>query len=503
MTSQNVKKEIFLEETTRAISNHSLSNQSEQLKENTITQPIDGFVTELNRLDIQLWIEGDRLRCNAPKGALTPDLKAQLAERKAEILEFLSKRVHSQRTSHEKISAFFKAEAVLDSTIYPEATPTQVTAAPKYLFLTGATGFLGAFLLNELLQQTQADVYCLVRAGTSESAQKKLQNCLESYLLWEEQFKHRIIPVIGDLSQPLLGLSEAQFQKLASQVDAIYHNGARVHHASPYSLLKASNVLGTQEVLRLACQTRVKPVHFISATSIFSPNGNSGTKVIREQDSIDDQVPWGDGYNESKWVAEKSVTTARDRGIPVSIYRLGRISGHSQTGVFNLNDFLYRLIIGCVHLGSVPDAEEMLDMVPIDYASQAIVYLSQQPVSCGKAFHIVHPNPVPSNILLETLRSMGYSIQQISYSQWRTKLLHIAENSPEHVLYPLVSLFPARSTQSQPDNSATLTFDCQNTLDGLSGTSIHCPPIDTQLLHTYFSYLIQRGILAAPPTLAN
>lgn len=48
---------------------------------------------------------------------------------------------------------------------------------------------------------------------------------------------------------------------------------------------------------------------------------------------------------------------ARDRGLPISIYRLGRISGHSQTGMFNVNDFLYRLIIGCIQLGSTPAGE--------------------------------------------------------------------------------------------------------------------------------------------------
>ncbi|NET52721.1 MAG: hypothetical protein F6K09_29805 [Merismopedia sp. SIO2A8] len=91
-----------------------------------------------------------------------------------------------------------------------------------------------------------------MRANSTELAWDKLQNCLKSYLLWQEGFKSRIIPVIGDLSKPFLSISEEQFHKLADKIDVIYHNGAWVHHASPYSLLKATNVLGTQEVLRLA-----------------------------------------------------------------------------------------------------------------------------------------------------------------------------------------------------------------------------------------------------------
>ena len=97
------------------------------------------------------------------------------------------------------------------------------------------------------------------------------------------------------------------------------------------------------------------------------------------------------------------------------------------------------------------------------------------------------------------MRSLGYPIQQVSYHQWHTQLLNIAERSPEHALYPLVSLLPAKNSQSQTSESAVLKFDCQNTLDGLKGTSITYPQIDDQLLSTYFSYLIDSGFLAPPP----
>jgi len=401
----------------------------------------------------------------------------------------------TQGATCESTPAFLQAEAILDASIAPSIHSTPPAVSPQRIFLTGATGFLGAFLLSELLQQTHADIYCLVRSNTIESAQTKLQTCLASYQLWQESFQPRIIPVIGDLSQPLLGLTEAQFQTLADRVEAIYHSGAWVHHASPYSLLKATNVLGTQEILRLACQSRVKPVHFMSATSVFSPSENAEMQVIQETDRIADRIPWG-GYNQSKWVAEQLVAMGGDRGIPISIYRLGRLSGHSQTGAFNPNDLLYRLIIGCVQLGSAPADKTLLDIIPIDYASRAIVHLSQQSDSQGKAFHLVHPHPVDSTILLESLRSFGYAIHSLPYDHWRGKLMQIAETSPDHALYPLVSLFPAKD-ETQPAETA-LAFDCQNTLNGLAGSAIVCPAIDQSLLHTYFSHLMQTGFLSTP-----
>jgi amino acid adenylation domain-containing protein/thioester reductase-like protein len=392
----------------------------------------------------------------------------------------------------------FKTEAVLDPTIRPERLPVEHTTEPDCIFLTGATGFVGAFLLDELLRQTQADIYCLVRASNLEEGEKRIQTALKSYLRWDESFSPRIISVLGDLSKPLLGLSEKQFLAIASKLDVIYHNGAWVHHASPYSKLKAANVVGTQEVLRLASLTKVKPVHFVSTVGVFSSVDHTGVQIVREQDSLDDySVPLG-GYVQSKWVAEKLVNIARDRGLPVCIYRLGRVSGHSRTGVFNANDFLYKLIIGCIQLGSVPDTEMLEEMAPIDYVSQAIVHLSRQRECLGKNFHLVNSSLLSSSQLIRSIRSFGYPIQQISYEQWHAELVKIAGSSPEHPLYPLVPFFAARGAQEQESHSAMLRFDCQNTLDGLAGTSIVCPPIDDALLNTYFSSLIRSGFLKAP-----
>ncbi|MBD0386348.1 MAG: amino acid adenylation domain-containing protein [Nostoc sp. C3-bin3] len=386
----------------------------------------------------------------------------------------------------------WEAEAVLDPTIRPE-TSIKYPTEPTNIFLTGVTGFVGSFLLYELLQQTHADIYCLVRAANPEEGKKRIQNSLKSYLVWDNSFSSRIIAVVGNLSEPLLGLSRQKFQALAELIDVIYHNGALVHHVSPYATLKLANVLGTQEVLRLATQAKVKPLHFMSTDGVFSPEGYSGVKIVQEQDNLNDyQVPSG-GYTQSKWVAEKLVTIARDRGLPVTIHRIGRVSGHSKTGVFNQNDFLYRLIIGCIKLEKVPDGNMIEDMAPVDYVSKAVVHLSRQEKSIGKAFHFVNSQPFHSIKLIKLLRCLGYPLQQISNDQWQADLINIAEHYPEHPLYPLVPLL-----SEQNHNSAALKFDCQNTLNGLANTSMICPPIDDSLLNTYLSYLMQKGFLETP-----
>ncbi|OKH20890.1 non-ribosomal peptide synthetase [Hydrococcus rivularis NIES-593] len=421
----------------------------------------------------------------------------------AESLEQIFKAGLSHTLSQETILDL-NAEAVLDDTIFPENNLVELTTDPNSIFLTGATGFLGAFLLYELLQQTQANIYCLVRASNLEEGKNKLQKCLESYLIWQESFSSRIVPVIGDLSKPLLGLSQENFHEIAQTIDLIYHNGAWVHHIYPYSVLKAANVLGTQEVLRLACQSKTKPVHFISTSSVFCASNFEKIKVVKEGDSFNDFLLPDNGYVQTKWVSEKLIKIAQSRGLPISIYRLGRVSGHSQTGVFNANDFLYRLIVGCVRLGIAPEGDIMEDIMPVDYVSRAIAHLSRQTTSLGKAFHLVNPQLLHSDMLIDAIHSLGYPLQQVSYDRWREKLIEIATHSPEHPLYPLVPFFPARESQEKPSGSvetryiASLQFDCHNTLTGLAGTEIACPAIDKQLLATYLAHLAQGGFLNPP-----
>lgn len=173
-----------------------------------------------------------------------------------------------------------ETEILLDCSIHPENTLTEPVLN---FFLTGATGFLGTFLLYELLQQTRADIYCLVRATSIEEGRARIISRLKHHQIWEENLSDRIIPVLGNLSQPLLGMEQQQFSRLAEKIDIIYHCGASVNMVYPYSALESTNVLGTQEVLRLASQTKIKPVHFISTVDVLPlTNGDIAISLCKQ-----------------------------------------------------------------------------------------------------------------------------------------------------------------------------------------------------------------------------
>ncbi|MBD2728264.1 thioester reductase domain-containing protein [Nostoc sp. FACHB-892] len=391
------------------------------------------------------------------------------------------------------------AEAVLDPTIHPGAASNVLVGEPKNIFLTGGTGFLGAFLIRELLQETNADIYCLVRAANAEEGKSKLQKNLEQYAIWQEEFNSRIIPIVGDLSLPLLGVGSEQFQTLATNIDTIYHSGALLNYVFPYSALKAANVLGTQEVLRLACQVKVKPVHYVSSVAVFESTAYAG-KVVKEQDEFNHWEGIYLGYSQTKWVAEKLVKIARDRGLPVTIHRPPLISGDSKTGICNTHDFINLMTKGCLQMGYFPDVDYMLDMSPVDYVSKAIVYLSRQKESIGKAFNLQHPQPVSLKILVEWIRSFGYSVEMIPYEKWQSELINNV-TSADNPLYTLRPFLLERWSDEQltiPDlylQARRPHISCQDTLHALAGSSIACPPIDSQLFMTYTAYLIQSGFL--------
>ncbi|MEH2285035.1 MAG: amino acid adenylation domain-containing protein [Nostoc sp.] len=404
-----------------------------------------------------------------------------------------------------------KSEVVLDPAIDAQGRTVAQVDELRHVFLTGATGFLGAFLLDELLHQTQAKIYCLVRSSNEHEGLKKIQQNLEKYSLHHPNFSSHVIAIPGDLEQPYLGIPSKQFEKLALEIDVIYHSAAQVNFAKPYSVIKKSNVLGTQEVLRLACLGKIKPMHYISTIAVFGAISHfTGQKVVYEDDDIElckDYVALDLGYAQTKWVAENLVWVAKSRGIPVSIYRTGFLMGHSSTGVAHTKDaYVPRIIKGCIQLGSYPELiDQKEELLPVDYAARAIVHLSKKQESLGKAFHIVPPPDQNIGLieLFEFISSYGYQLKKLPYTQWKDELIANFRHSKENVLHPLLPMMSEKVYQNSLTimelYQNTVDYDYQNTLNGLADSAIVCPQMDVKLLDKYLSYFVSSGFLNSPP----
>ena len=376
-------------------------------------------------------------------------------------------------------------EAELDSSLdYSAAAGPQNTQ--EAILLTGATGFLGAFLLEALIQESSATIYCLVRASDSQQAMERIAANLRGYLR-PEGIKDRVVGVPGDLAQQNFGLTSQMYERLADQIDGIFHCGALVKWTHPFKSLKGPNVDGTREILRFAARRRIKPLHFISTVGVFS-SPSYEAPAVSEEELLDRSGPLYVGYAQTKWVAEKLVTIARSRGLPVSIYR-PNLASDSATGVFNPHDHISLLLRACVHVGLTPVLEFRVSGMPVDCAARAVLRLSKNPPPADMAYHLVNENDMSWNEFCKWFAARGLPLKQVPYPNWREAILKSLGTDRENAL---VSVLPFVSENIF--NYARLPrFECSRTLRLLEGSGLACPAIDDTLLGTFLNYYRTRG----------
>ena len=275
--------------------------------------------------------------------------------------------------------------------IFAPTAPAPVPAVPvlNHVLLTGGTGFIGPFLMKSLLEQTRAKIYVLVRASDDEQGKQRLSAAMESMgpcpASLMSMFDARVIPICGDLGQPKLGLTQDVWDFLASEMDTVFHNGATVNYLFNYDRMRDANVLGTNEVLRLAFEGRAKEFNYVSTTFVF---GWAVKSVLYETDFNKDMELLDFGYSQSKWVAEQVVADARSRGLSTRIFRPALVSP-SVTGGGNNFDIAVRLVAFMVNHGIGVDALNQVSFVPADIVANNIVAISASPRTANQTYHMV------------------------------------------------------------------------------------------------------------------
>lgn len=438
---------------------------------------------------------GKALEMSIPMGLIIENATLQqYAKRIKEMTDSIGENQKPPITATELFWIWKNRESRLSSEITPESknppTREQYTA-PKKILLTGATGFVGSFLLRELLDQTQAQIYCHVRASSDKEVMKRLKNMGEKYQTWDPALVERIVPLAGDLEKPLLGLTPPCFEELTHELDAIYHVGAYVNHALPYHKLKGANVDGTVEALRLACQGRTKPFHLISTASIFDMKG--GEPILEDQD-LNQSKNLVNGYAQSKWVSEKLAQIARTRGLPVNIFRLGRISGHSKTGESNASDFLWLMAEASLFINLAPDVGLKENVTPVDYVCKAIHAIASDPEKVNGHYHILNPQLFSYREIYQIFQSLGYPLKFVPYHEWKKALVEKAIDQTDERMRAILPLFSEIELASSAED---IIFMSDNTQNALKGTGIKCPEVDETLIKTYVDAFVKKG--AFPP----
>jgi L-aminoadipate-semialdehyde dehydrogenase len=341
---------------------------------------------------------------------------------------------------------------------YQTADPATIRASAKpTVFVTGATGFLGAYLIRDLMQRTSRAVRVIAHVRSAKdpkAAFDRIRRSLKGCGLWQDEWSSRLSCVVGDLTKPQLGIEQHTWQTLAQEVDVVIHNGATVHWVRRYQDMMASNVTSTIDAMKLCNEGKPKLFTFVSSTSVLDTHHyvtlsdkqiSTGQNAISEDDDmLGSRTGLGTGYGQTKWVSEQLVRAAGKRGLQGSVIRPGYILGDSETGVSNTDDFLIRMLKGCIQLSARPHIINTVNAVPVNHVARVVVASALNPLPGG--VHVVHVTGHPRlrmNEFLSPLEFYGFKVPEVSYDAWKDELERYVsaggqeKDQEQHALMPL------------------------------------------------------------------
>ncbi|WP_342315586.1 SDR family oxidoreductase [Lysobacter sp. FW306-1B-D06B] len=269
-------------------------------------------------------------------------------------------------------------------------------------FVTGATGFIGRFLVTRLLKQRKGAVYVLLR----KDSRKKL-DAIAKKMAWDMK---RVIPVEGDMTQERCGVSAAQLKSLNGKVKHFFHLAAIYDLTAKPEAQHAANIDGTRHALDLAVALKAEVFHHTS--SIAAAGLYPG--VFRE-DMFDEAEGLDDPYLRTKHESEGLVR--KETRLKWRIYRPGMVVGHSQTGEMDKIDGPYYFFTFLKKLREMlPPWMPMLgleggriNIVPVDYVVDAMDHIAHKPRLDGHCFHLTDPEPMRVGEVLNTFARAGHS----------------------------------------------------------------------------------------------
>ncbi|KAK1218396.1 hypothetical protein PQX77_018919 [Marasmius sp. AFHP31] len=367
----------------------------------------------------------------------------------------------------------------------------------KVILLTGSTGSLGSHILSDLIQNPEiGHVYALIRSeGSPDVSQRQRASFkrrgLDPNLITDD----RVTLLAADLADRRLGLGEALFSLVQNAITHIIDVAWRVD----FNLNVVSFQRNLKSVRNLIDIALRRNAHYIFASTVaVCRNAPGGQEELVAAESA-----LGNGYSESKWVAEQVLARASNSGLRASIVRVGQLSG-GKNGSWNTKEWLPSLVQASNVLKKVPDDDRIASWIPLHVASKAFVDLTDSPATpdVPEVFHLVHPNPIPWTTLARPLSKM-LDASVVSYAEWHQALEELARSPSASTLklnaFTLLDFFRIISTKNDrreteafgmpllvmertPPQSQTLTYHKSCTLG-------------EEDVHRWVSYWQNEGIL--------
>ncbi|MHC8348089.1 amino acid adenylation domain-containing protein [Pseudomonas sp. RT4P38] len=289
------------------------------------------------------------------------------------------------------------------------------------VIVTGANSFVGVHIVEALLAWGASEVACLVRDGGGQSAAERFAHALRENRL-EHLDLSRVRVYAADITRPSLGLEADVYERLDRQFGALVHNAANVNHVLDYESLARDNVEPIFECLRL-CEGRSKKLfNFVSTLSASSTIAADG-RVLELPAAQTPPIYIKNGYNLSKWVGERILERARERGVRVNLYRPGNISFNSLTGVCQPHkNRLMLMLKGSIQLGQVPEFALNFDLMPVDFLARFIAFHASRYQPEKAVFNLHNPEPLSWDNYVASFREAGREFSMVSVADWQQQL---------------------------------------------------------------------------------
>jgi thioester reductase-like protein len=372
------------------------------------------------------------------------------------------------------------------------------------LLLTGATGVLGARLLLELLRQQKREVYCLIRAQDAAHARQRILKAVSVYAAHrplEEEESRRIIPVVGDLSLPELGLEKKVYRQVLINVSQVISVAANVNLAGMYPELEKINVRGVRHIVDFCLKAGVPLLH-TSSYSVAGLKAFDAEVVFREDDFDIGQQFDLYFYPKSKFEGERVIRQAADRGLQFTIARPGNIFGDSETGAYPLKEttvsgIYYNILKTVADCGITLFSEGWADITPVDYVAKALSIMSTEPFA-SETYHLLNPDRKCFYDLTNHLTDYGYRIKTFPMKKFfdffKEGKVRVNGQPYESGFAQMGTIFRNYFETAQ----MKAAYGTRKTVDFLQSRGLVCPPNDQKLMATYIDYCIQENYLNGP-----
>ncbi|MCL9803824.1 amino acid adenylation domain-containing protein [Pseudomonas sp. AKS31] len=328
-------------------------------------------------------------------------------------------------------SAVLSAQAMADAERALEIEPLPISRMGDVhkVIVTGANSFVGVHIVEALLGWGASEVACLVRDGGGKTAAQRFAESLRENRL-EHLDLSRVRVYAADITRPQLGLNDDDYQRLDRDFGALVHNAANVNHVLDYESLAADNVEPVFALLRL-CEGQSKKVfNFVSTLSASSTVDDAG-RVLELPASTTPPIYIRNGYNLSKWVGERILERARERGVRVNLYRPGNISFNSLSGVCQPHkNRLMLMLKGSIQLGQVPAFALNFDLMPVDFLARFIAFHASRYSPDRAVFNLHNPEPLSWDAYVASFRETGSEFSLVSVADWQQQLNRVdADNA--------------------------------------------------------------------------